>query len=83
MCARVNVPSRKKERVELSHGTNTEAPVNITSTITNNSSTGRTKHSRSTICLGQVRGRAPASAAIRFELVVHVQAPDRELVRVG
>ena len=28
-------------------------------------------------CLGQVRGRAPASAAIRFELVVHVQAPDR------
>ena len=28
-------------------------------------------------CLGQVRGRAPASAAIRFELVVHVQARDR------
>jgi hypothetical protein len=56
---------------------------NITSTITKNSSTGRTKHSRSTICLGQVRGRAPASAAIRFELVVHVQAPDCELVRVG
>jgi hypothetical protein len=26
-------------------------------------------------CLGQLRARAPASAAFRFELVVHVQAP--------
>ena len=29
-----------------------------------------------------MRGRAPASAAIRFELVVHVQAPDRREVVV-
>lgn len=43
--------------------------------------TSRTKtapqHAARWECLGQVRGRAAASAAIRFELVVHVQAPDR------
>ena len=39
--------------------------------------TSRTKLRRSTMgCFGPGRGRAPASAAIRFELVVHVQARD-------